>query len=158
MGKEEYAIPQDGSANRAAKLVAVKGAERGARQIEELVCVEVRISDEFEGLSMQMVAPALCRQADYATVIRPLGRKKKSFVNFELVNGRNGKIQGRLAQAAAGGGDAVDQVSGEILLDSVNNDGAVGMADLKSREIRDRCAGSLGGAGEKAQLQKITAI
>jgi hypothetical protein len=79
-------------------------------------------------------------------------------VNLELIDGGDREIQRRLAQAAAGRGDSIDQKPRQILLDSIDDDSAVGMADLQSGEVRDGGARSLGGAREQTELEKIAAI
>ena len=136
--KEERTISQDRPTDRTAKLVTVKGTGLGAWQIKELTCIERRVPDEFENLPVHVVAAALGSNGDHARIIWSVGGEEEPLVNLELVDGRNREIQRRLAETAARSGHAVDHEASEVLLDSVNDDGAVGMTDLESCKVGDR--------------------
>ncbi len=92
MAEEEKAIPQNRSTHCTAKLVAVKAAGLGTREIEILPCVERRVSNEFENFAMKMIVPALRRHTNHSSVVRSLRREEEAFVNLELVDRRNGEL------------------------------------------------------------------
>ena len=89
MPKRKQPIAQNRPTHRASKLIAMKRARLGARQIEILPRIERGIADKIESLSVQPIAPALRHHAHNAARIRPLRRKKEPLVNLELIDRRH---------------------------------------------------------------------